>query len=82
MIRPSFALRLVHKDVLLALQLGREVGVPMRICNLVSQEITEAMNRGWGQRDSSSFMVLQQERSGIPPIEVPIEKIQAAIKED
>ena len=78
----SFALRLVHKDVLLALQLGREVGVPMRICNLVSQEITEAMNRGWGQRDSSSFMVLQQERSGIPPIEVPIEKIQAAIKED
>ena len=49
---PSFALRLVHKDVLLALQLGREVGVPMRICNLVAQEITEAMNRGWGQRDS------------------------------
>jgi len=74
---PSFQLRLIHKDVSLAMQLAREVGVPMRMCNLVYNEITEAMNRGWGARDSQSFLLLQQERAGIPPISIPIEKIRA-----
>src|SRR5947209_687263 len=31
---PAFALKLAHKDVSLATQLGRELGLPMRICNL------------------------------------------------
>ena len=31
---PSFALKLGHKDVSLATELGREVGVPMRLANL------------------------------------------------
>ena len=75
---PDFALRLLHKDVSLALQLGREVSVPMRLCNLALQEMTEAMNRGWAARDSRSFMLLQQERSGIAPLAVPAEQIRAA----
>jgi 3-hydroxyisobutyrate dehydrogenase-like beta-hydroxyacid dehydrogenase len=74
---PDFALRLLHKDVSLALQLGREVSVPMRLCNLALQEMTEAMNRGWAARDSRSFMLLQQERSGIAPLAVPAEQIRA-----
>jgi 3-hydroxyisobutyrate dehydrogenase len=77
---PSFQLRLVHKDVSLAMQLARDVGVPMRLCNLVLNEITEAMNRGWGARDSQSFLVLQQERAGVPPFAVSVEQIKA-IKE-
>jgi 3-hydroxyisobutyrate dehydrogenase-like beta-hydroxyacid dehydrogenase len=79
---PDFALRLLHKDVSLALQLGREVSVPMRLCNLALQEMTEAMNRGWGGRDSRSYMVLQQERAGIPPIAVPAEQIRAVLDRD
>ncbi|HUK07409.1 MAG TPA: NAD(P)-dependent oxidoreductase [Stellaceae bacterium] len=74
---PKFQLRLLQKDVLLALQLARDASVPMRLCNLVAQEITEAMNRGWSGRDSHSFMLLQQERAGIPPIAVPMEEIKA-----
>jgi 3-hydroxyisobutyrate dehydrogenase len=74
---PSFALRLLHKDTMLALQLGRDVSVPMRLCNLVGQELTEAMNRGWGGRDSHSYLALQNERAGIPPIAVPREKLKA-----
>ena len=35
---PDFALRLLHKDVSLACQLAREVGVPMRMTNLAHQE--------------------------------------------
>ena len=79
---PDFALRLLHKDVSLALQLGREVSVPMRLCNLALQEMTEAMNRGWAARDSRSFMLLQQERAGIAPLAVPAEQIRAVVDRD
>ncbi|MSO91331.1 MAG: NAD(P)-dependent oxidoreductase [Acetobacteraceae bacterium] len=62
---PAFALRLAHKDVSLATQLGRELGVPMRLANLVLEEMTEARNRGWDNRDSRSPMLLQEERAGV-----------------
>src|SRR5919108_3792857 len=62
---PSFALKLAHKDVSLANALGRELGVPMRMCNLALAELTEAMNRGWGGRDSRVAMLLQEERAGV-----------------
>jgi 3-hydroxyisobutyrate dehydrogenase len=77
---PSFALRLVYKDVNLALQLGREVDVPMRLCNLVQQDITEAMNRGWEGRDSQSFLVLQQERAAVPPFAIDEQAMAAALE--
>lgn len=77
--QPSFALRLLHKDTMLALQLGREFAVPMRLGNLVGQELTEAMNRGWGGRDSHAYLALQNERAGIPPIAVPRAEIQAVM---
>jgi len=59
-----------------------DVSVPMRLCNLALQEMTEAMNRGWGGRDSRSYMVLQQERAGIPAIAVPAEQIRAVLDRD
>ncbi len=62
---PNFALRLAHKDVTLATELAREQGVPMRVANLALADLTEALNRGWGERDSRIAMSLQEERSGI-----------------
>ena len=62
---PAFALKLAHKDVGLATALGRELGVPMRMCNLAYAEMTEALARGWGGRDSRAVMLLEQERAGI-----------------
>jgi len=62
---PAFALKLAHKDVSLATALGRELGMPMRICNLALAEMTEALARGWGGRDSRAVMLLQQERAGV-----------------
>jgi 3-hydroxyisobutyrate dehydrogenase len=63
---PSFALKLAHKDVTLAVGLGREVGVPMRLCNLVMEEMNEAMGRdGWATLDSRIPMKMQLERAGV-----------------
>jgi len=73
----DFALRLLHKDVGLAVGLGREVGVPMRLANLVYEELTEAMNRGWGTRNSTVGQLLQVERAGIPPLAADPERIAA-----
>ncbi len=77
---PDFALRLLHKDVSLACQLGREVSVPMRLTNLAHQELTEAMNRGWEKRDSRVGALLQQERAGIPPIAIDPARIKASME--
>jgi 3-hydroxyisobutyrate dehydrogenase-like beta-hydroxyacid dehydrogenase len=75
---PAFALKLAHKDVALANALGRELGVPMRMCNLAYAEMTEAMARGWGGRDSRSVMLLQQERAGVE-IAVDTERLREAL---
>ena len=78
---PNFTLRLAHKDVSLATSLGRELSVPMRLSNLALEELTEAVNRGWSERDSRVAMLLQEERAGVE-IKVPMEQIQAVLKQD
>ncbi len=78
----DFALRLLHKDVSLACQLAREMNVPMRLTNLAREELTEALGRGWGARDSRVGMLLQQERAGIEPIAVAPEKVKAVLAKD
>ncbi|MDE2686847.1 MAG: NAD(P)-dependent oxidoreductase [Chloroflexota bacterium] len=72
---PSFALRLAHKDVSLALELAREYGVPMSVGNIAHQELTAALNRGWADKDSRIAMTLQEERAG--DVEVRIVKPDA-----
>ncbi|MEC9309333.1 MAG: NAD(P)-dependent oxidoreductase [Chloroflexota bacterium] len=62
---PDFALRLARKDVDLAVGVGREFDVPMKLANITLAEMTEAMNRGWDSRDSRVAMLLQEERAGV-----------------
>jgi 3-hydroxyisobutyrate dehydrogenase len=62
---PAFSLRLALKDVTLATTMGRELGVPMRLCQLTLEEMTEALNRGWDGLDSRVSMTLQLERAGV-----------------
>ena len=75
----SFQLKLAHKDVRLATELAKEMGVPMRLSNMALEELTEAMNRGWATKDSRVAMVLQKERAGVQ-IEVPADEIAEAVK--
>jgi 3-hydroxyisobutyrate dehydrogenase-like beta-hydroxyacid dehydrogenase len=74
----AFALRLAHKDMTLATALGREHHVPMRLANMALEEMTEALNRGWGERDSRVSMLLQEERAGVE-IRVPPEKLAGLV---
>jgi len=78
---PDFALKLALKDVTLATELARELDVPMRIANLTHAEMTEALNRGWGERDSRAPMILQEERAGVA-IKVPAAAIREVLDRD
>ena len=78
---PDFALRLARKDVDLAVSVGREFEVPMRLANLTLQEMTEAVNRGWGGRDSRVVMLLQEERAGVE-VRVPEDVLEAVLEEE
>lgn len=78
---PDFALQLARKDVDLAVGVGREFNVPMRLANLALAELTEAINRGWGQRDSRVAMLLQEERAGVE-VRVAEEVLRRALEEE
>jgi 3-hydroxyisobutyrate dehydrogenase-like beta-hydroxyacid dehydrogenase len=62
---PEFPLALAHKDVRLRTELAKEVEVPMRLVNLALEEMTEAVNRGWSDRDWLAGTLLQVERAGL-----------------
>lgn len=62
---PSFALALADKDLRLALELADELGVPMSVARVAQSDYRDALERGWGARDSQSPMQLQNERAGV-----------------
>lgn len=62
---PAFTLKLGHKDMTLATDLAREVGVPMAVAEVVFAEMSAALARGWADLDSRAPMQLQAERAGV-----------------
>lgn len=78
---PDFALALARKDVALACEVGREFEVPMKLAHTTLAELTEAMNRGWGGRDSRVAMLLQSERAGVD-IQVAEDRLQQILDDD
>jgi len=55
--------------------------VPMRMASLAHAELAEAMNRGWGARDSRVFLLLQEERAKVE-IKVAAADIQAVVERE
>jgi 3-hydroxyisobutyrate dehydrogenase len=72
---PSFALNLAHKDLRLALELADQFDVPMKCAHLAYDDFNEALARGWGNRDSQSPMLLQNERAGVT-VKLTAEEVQ------
>jgi 3-hydroxyisobutyrate dehydrogenase len=60
-----FALKLARKDIGLATELAREFDVPMPMASIAEQTMVEALNRGWGDKDSLSPWMLQEEAAGV-----------------
>ena len=75
----SFALNLARKDVGLATELGREYNVPMPVANLAEQIAIEAINRGWGEMDSSVTFRLEEEQADVE-VRAPQVDVQQATK--
>lgn len=79
--QPQATLRIPYKDMMIATGLARELGVPMRFANLALADITEAMNRGWSERDCRAVMLLPQERAGVS-IAVSAQAVQEVLLSD
>ncbi len=60
-----FALKLARKDIGLATELARELDVPMPMAAVAEQIMIEALARGWGDKDSTSPWMLQEEAAGV-----------------
>jgi 3-hydroxyisobutyrate dehydrogenase-like beta-hydroxyacid dehydrogenase len=60
-----FACRLARKDIGLATALAREYDVPMPLAAVSEQIMVEALARGWGDRDSATPWLLQEEAAGV-----------------
>lgn len=63
--RVGFALELSLKDLRLALELGEEFGVPLRLGALAEAEVAAAVEAGLGALDSSASIILQERRAGV-----------------
>ncbi len=62
---PRFSLGLSHKDVSLALELAREMEVPMAMAQMADEEIQRGIDRGWADRDNLVTFLLAEERAGV-----------------
>jgi 3-hydroxyisobutyrate dehydrogenase len=51
------------------------------MANLALDELTAALNRGWGERDSRAAMLLQEERAGVE-IAVDPDRIREVLQRD
>jgi 3-hydroxyisobutyrate dehydrogenase len=78
---PKSTLRIVHKDLISATNLARELDVPMRFASLTLADVQEAMLRGWADRDSRSVMILPQERVGVS-IKADLEVLEEILRRD
>ena len=54
----------------------------MRLGNMAFEELTEAMNRGLGTRNSTVGQLLQVERSDIEPPAIDPKRVQAILDVD
>lgn len=61
----SFTVNLALKDLGLGLELGQELGVPMKFIQATWDSFEEARERGWGEKDSRTPMKIQNERAGV-----------------
>jgi 3-hydroxyisobutyrate dehydrogenase len=62
---PGFSMNLGLKDLRLAIELAREMDLPMEMAALAEQKHIETVARGWGNKNTDAVAILQEERAGV-----------------
>ena len=63
--QPGFALDLACKDLGLAIELGRAIGVPLQVTGMAQQVYERARARGMGRLDHTAVITLLEEAAGV-----------------
>lgn len=77
--QPKMQLKLGKKDIGLAVRLGQELGIPLKVADLVDAQLEEAVELGYGDLDSRAVMKVQVERAGVE-IQVDPERLKSAVQ--
>lgn len=62
---PGFAIDLQYKDLEMATQTGKELGVPLLLANVAEQIFETARAKGLGKKDISAVVAVQEELAGV-----------------
>ena len=62
---PAFTVKLLHKDLRIALDLARERNVPLPQIGLAAQDYEEAERQGWSHYAATKVRCLQEKRAGV-----------------
>jgi 3-hydroxyisobutyrate dehydrogenase len=62
---PRFLMSTALKDMGLATELARQVDASMPMAEMCEAEMAEAVERGWGCRDTTIFLTLREDRTGV-----------------
>ena len=62
---PGFAIDLQYKDLEMATQTGKDLGMPLLLANVAEQVFETARARGLGRKDISALVALQEELAGV-----------------
>ena len=76
----TFPLKLLRKDVGLATELGRELGVPLPLASLAEEKLAAALDRGFGNQSAYTVSFLLQEEAAGVDLRVPDIDPSAAAK--
>ncbi len=62
---PDFAFRLIHKDVSLAVELGKMLGVRLLSGSLAEQVFQESRGAGYGKKAPGAALLVQEKLAGV-----------------
>ena len=62
---PRFSLKLAYKDLNLAMEIADNFNVPFSIAEICEKEMSQAISKGFEEKDSSIFLTMQEEKAGV-----------------
>ena len=62
---PGFAIDLQYKDVAMATQTVKDLGMPLLMANMAEQVFETARSKGLGRKDISAVITMQEELAGV-----------------